>query len=98
MALGMRSDPERIQRLIEERERRERAARGRPMQSFDDVLEEQAAEEAEVEVVDPGEAEEAGAEAAPEERELPRVPPDPRVAALHALVEGKRSRKKRGKL
>jgi hypothetical protein len=90
MAIGMRSDPERIQELIEERERRERAWRDKPEHSFGEVLAdaeegEKAPEGTDSEQQAEATATEPAAEVA--DAELPRVPPDPRMAALHQMLD-----------
>ena len=90
----MRSDPERIQELLEERARRERAS-GKRTKAFGEVLEQEDEDEASVRADDEAEDE---LEDEPAEVAPARPPPDPRQAALHARFEdSSRSKKARGK-
>jgi hypothetical protein len=99
---GMTTDPDRIRELEAEQERVERQRREKPKKGFGEVLAEapEAAEELEEEAAeetlaaDAGEEGEAKAVPAPlDEEPKPRVPPDPRMAQLNAMLDGK----KRGK-
>jgi hypothetical protein len=99
---GMRTDPEHIREVAEERERVLRQRREKPKKGFGDVLQDAPARNVE----EPGEPDEAlEAEAVEEdapagnapapidldepEPDLPKVPPDPRMRALHAALEKK---------
>lgn len=87
----MATDPERIETLEHERDRLERTWREKPKRGFGEVLSETPARddderEARAAAPDDDERDDMDEETA---LELPRVPPDPRMAKLHAMVPPK---------
>ncbi len=82
---GMLTDPERIEALQHENERLERTWRERPKKGFGEVLSETPArqedEDAPAQTAAPDDDEEEATA-----KDLPRVPPDPRMAKLHAML------------
>lgn len=93
---GMLNDPERIEQLESERARRERGWRDAPKRRFGEVLRESPAPEPREDETRERESERDGGsdddddvpdgDAAQSSPPLPRVPPDPRAARLHAAL------------
>jgi hypothetical protein len=85
---GMLTDPERIETLQQEHERLERTWRERPKKRFGEVLSETPARQEDEDEDEPAKTA-AGDDAEAEDepaQDLPRVPPDPRMAKLHAML------------
>lgn len=94
---GMLNDPERIEQLESERARRERGWRDAPKRRFGEVLQEPPAPAPREDESREGAREHRGgsddednaqdADEGGKSPPLPRVPPDPRAARLHAALQ-----------
>jgi hypothetical protein len=90
----MLTDPARIETLQQEQERLERTWRERPKKGFGEVLcEAPARQEDEDEPAKTAAGDDAEAVDGPAQ-DLPRVPPDPRIAKLHAMLASPQGEKR----